>query len=248
MLATMERTLTKPDLFRMTRDLMDHHGLQHWEIRIGSAKRIAGMCDPRKRRITMSFEIAKDWPIDQVRDTILHEIAHALTPKDRGHGKEWKAKCVEIGANPERCYDTATLPTPKGAWIRSCECGDKERRAHRRKSRSHFIDCGHRVLYRREGEPASAAQAYGGSVAKGSRLWAQERTVETGGTVESYGELLQAPKGMVWAMSETHYIDLTLDTYRAYDQTAAEARTAVYEDVMQGFTECGCDYMCKDGE
>jgi hypothetical protein len=38
----------------------------------------------------------------QVTDTILHEIAHALT-RD-GHGYAWKRKCIEIGAKPERCY------------------------------------------------------------------------------------------------------------------------------------------------
>jgi hypothetical protein len=39
----------------------------------------------------------------QVTDTILHEIAHALTLGD-GHGYAWKRKCIEIGAKPERCY------------------------------------------------------------------------------------------------------------------------------------------------
>ncbi len=35
-----------------------------------------------------------------MRDTILHEIAHALTDsKYAEHGKRWRAKAIEIGAN-----------------------------------------------------------------------------------------------------------------------------------------------------
>lgn len=245
---TMEQTITKPKLYGMTRDLMDHHGLQDWEIRIGSAKRLAGSCNYRKRVIMVSYEIHKAWPMDQIRDTILHEIAHALTPADKGHGKDWKAKCVEIGANPTRCYDGVNLPTPKGDWVQSCACGDSPRLAHRRKADVRWSKCGHDVMYRKVGEPASAAKPFKGSEAKGSKLWAQTRTVEMGGSVRSYGYILQAPKGMVWAMTETHYIDLTLSTYSDYDQTVSEARKMVHEDIDGGFRECGCDYMCKDGE
>lgn len=36
---------------------------------------------------------------DDLLDTLLHEIAHALTPGD-GHGKLWQAKAMELGARP----------------------------------------------------------------------------------------------------------------------------------------------------
>ncbi len=32
---------------------------------------------------------------------LLHEIAHALTPRD-GHGPKWRAMCVRVGARPTR--------------------------------------------------------------------------------------------------------------------------------------------------
>ena len=38
-----------------------------------------------------------------MRDTILHEVAHALTPGDN-HGPLWRRVCRQIGARPERCY------------------------------------------------------------------------------------------------------------------------------------------------
>jgi hypothetical protein len=43
-------------------------------------------------------------------DTILHEIAHALTLGD-GHGYAWKRKCIEI-AKPERCYTNKDTVSP----------------------------------------------------------------------------------------------------------------------------------------
>jgi predicted SprT family Zn-dependent metalloprotease len=47
----------------------------------------------------------------EVVDTILHEIAHALTPGD-GHGPAWKAACLRIGAKPVRCYTDETVASP----------------------------------------------------------------------------------------------------------------------------------------
>jgi predicted SprT family Zn-dependent metalloprotease len=47
----------------------------------------------------------------QVEDTLLHEIAHALTPGD-GHGLRWKATCRSIGAKPLRCYTDEQVTSP----------------------------------------------------------------------------------------------------------------------------------------
>jgi hypothetical protein len=40
---------------------------------------------------------------EEIVDTILHEIAHALVGPRHGHDTVWKAKCTDIGARPERC-------------------------------------------------------------------------------------------------------------------------------------------------
>jgi len=44
----------------------------------------------------------------EVRDTILHEIAHAMTPRDH-HGAAWRAAARRIGANPSRTADTVPM-------------------------------------------------------------------------------------------------------------------------------------------
>ena len=51
--------------------------------------------------------------LDQVRDTILHEIAHALVGPGHGHDAVWKRKCREVGARPERC---GQADMPEGRW------------------------------------------------------------------------------------------------------------------------------------
>ena len=55
----------------------------------------------------------------QVRDTILHEIAHALT-LGHGHDNTWKRKCVEIGAKPIRCYSSDEVTRPKMKYVAIC--------------------------------------------------------------------------------------------------------------------------------
>lgn len=47
-------------------------------------------------------ELARDG-FSLIRDTILHEIAHALVGPNHCHDLVWKAKCLEIGATPRRC-------------------------------------------------------------------------------------------------------------------------------------------------
>ncbi len=70
------------------------------------AKRRLGRCNNLTKEISISkYYIELNNPSeDKVRDLVLHEIAHALTPGDH-HGKKWKKKCVELGCSTNRCSD-----------------------------------------------------------------------------------------------------------------------------------------------
>jgi predicted SprT family Zn-dependent metalloprotease len=92
-------------------ELMRHHGLDDWTFRFDRARRRFGSCQPRRKLVTLSRALTLLNGIDQVRDTLLHEIAHALTPGDN-HGDKWRAKCLEIGAKPERCYTHEEVIAP----------------------------------------------------------------------------------------------------------------------------------------
>lgn len=84
-------------------DLMRKHGLGSWHIRWSRSKREFGRCCWSTKTITLSRPLCEANAIEQVKDTILHEIAHALTPFQY-HNGIWKMKCIEIGARPIRCF------------------------------------------------------------------------------------------------------------------------------------------------
>src|SRR5688500_10175660 len=122
----------------LARSLMAQHGVGDWTFAFDHARRRFGSCQPRRKRITLSrmLTLLNDEP--EVRDTILHEIAHALTPDDH-HGPRWKAACAQLGAKPVRCYtdDSVISPARRIARYRiGCpKCGwwhDRHRRTRRR--------------------------------------------------------------------------------------------------------------------
>jgi predicted SprT family Zn-dependent metalloprotease len=92
-------------------NLMSAHGLAGWTFRFDHARRRFGSCRCRAKVITLSRPLTILNGTDQVRDTILHEIAHALTPGD-GHGPKWRAACLRIGAAPKRCYTDTEVTSP----------------------------------------------------------------------------------------------------------------------------------------
>lgn len=89
-----------------------------WAIRFTSSKRRFGCCNYYTKVISISKYLTIVNEPEQVIDTILHEIAHALAPPYSGHGIEWKAICTRIGARPERCYGREVTRVHR--WIATC--------------------------------------------------------------------------------------------------------------------------------
>lgn len=125
------------DVPHLTNYLLEKHGLlqQGWRFEWDNAKRRAGCCKHRTKRITLSrhyvaLNVEKNH--EDVVDTILHEIAHALTPGDH-HGDKWKAACNQVGAKPQRCYDVNVVVMPKGRFVATCGGCGEEFRVHRYK-------------------------------------------------------------------------------------------------------------------
>ena len=97
---------------------------------VNGAKNRCGLCNYRKKTIELSEHFIKlnDWPI--VKNTLLHEIAHALT-KGEGHNYVWKAKCEELGmVNVKRLNTRAQMP--RGNIIYQCINCDNQFNLHKR--------------------------------------------------------------------------------------------------------------------
>lgn len=91
--------------------LMAEHGLHDWRFEFDHARRRFGCCKYRSKIISLSRPLTLLNDVTQVNDTILHEIAHALTPGN-GHGAKWRAACVRVGARPQRCYAETEVTAP----------------------------------------------------------------------------------------------------------------------------------------
>lgn len=107
----------------LANELMTQHNLTDWIFQFDESVRRFGLCHPRKKLISMSWKLVSLNNEERVRKTILHEIAHALTPKEH-HGWKWKAKLLEIGGDGKRCYDLSDTIVPKAKYKTLCPaCG-----------------------------------------------------------------------------------------------------------------------------
>ncbi len=115
------------------RKLLDKHGLTDWKLDVCNLRDggvislvdangldffrqlsndcvMMGICFPEYKTIYV------DWHSRQrtARQTILHEIAHALTPEDNDHGRQWQDKAGAIG-----CTFAHTLPyVPRATGVK----------------------------------------------------------------------------------------------------------------------------------
>lgn len=118
------------DAAQLAQALIAEHRLRGWVFQYNRGKRTLGMCDYTRKRIELSQYFVAHNDEAAVRDTILHEIAHALAGERAGHGPKWRAACERIGAIPERLDRTAVMP--KGHWSATCPgCGAEHRRFRR---------------------------------------------------------------------------------------------------------------------
>jgi predicted metal-dependent hydrolase len=103
---------------RLARELMAKHQLSQWSFQFDNATKRVGCCHYATRLLSLSYEFAKRAPDEEIRETILHEIAHALVGKTHGHDDVWRARALEIGCSGRRCHDLQFTP-PR--YIVKCE-------------------------------------------------------------------------------------------------------------------------------
>lgn len=109
---------------KMALELIQKHLPGVWRFGWDNARRRLGKCSYQEGLITLSRPYTQIRSEANVRNTILHEIAHALTPF-ADHGLEWKMVAIRIGAKPEACGNIVAegLEPLKGKWIATCPNG-----------------------------------------------------------------------------------------------------------------------------
>ena len=108
-----------PDAHITTVALMSRHGLAGWSFAWDDSTVRFGVCKYRTKTIGLSRRLVELNGEEEVRNTIVHEIAHALAPGS-GHGRAWKRKALEIGARPERCYAAKDVKAPTRKFTGRC--------------------------------------------------------------------------------------------------------------------------------
>ena len=102
--------------------LLREHGLDEWRVEVDRAKRRAGVCRYDRRVIGLSGPLTRLHPVAEVRETVLHEIAHALAGPQHAHDATWRVTAGQIGCRGERCVplEAPSVPT---AWVGTCPAG-----------------------------------------------------------------------------------------------------------------------------
>jgi predicted SprT family Zn-dependent metalloprotease len=102
--------MTHAEAQSLALSLMSLHGLAHWSFAFNRRKRTLGLCYYSRQRIELSAHYVLRNDEASIRDTILHEIAHALAGPRAAHGPKWKALARQLGATPKRCDPAADMP------------------------------------------------------------------------------------------------------------------------------------------
>ena len=134
--------------------LLQKHGLSDWRFIFDEASRRGGVCKYTTKEIGIAEDFALHASAEEVTDTLLHEIAHALVGVRHHHDEVWYQKAIEIGCSGKT---THTVTFSEAPWLLTCTtCGWQIPRQRRRRG-LHCRTCDKPVTYQRNTGSASSA-------------------------------------------------------------------------------------------
>lgn len=123
------KKLLQAEAMKLAHNLMLVWGLTDYRFKLNRRRRSLGMCFIESKRIELSTIYIQHNSADHVCQTLLHEIAHALTPH-HAHDKVWLDAVKKIGGRAKiKCAD-ANMPA--GLWRASCPSCAKVFSRHRK--------------------------------------------------------------------------------------------------------------------
>jgi predicted SprT family Zn-dependent metalloprotease len=115
---------------RLAVELLATHGLPGWSFAFNRSKTNMGLCRYGPRVIELSIHFVERNGEEVVRETLLHEVAHALVGPGHGHDRVWRETCLRIGGKPERLSYEVNMPD--GCWQARCGCCGRLHHKHRK--------------------------------------------------------------------------------------------------------------------
>jgi predicted SprT family Zn-dependent metalloprotease len=117
------------DASDLAKDFMKKYGLSSWTFDFDRSKRRAGRCSYTKKKISLSMYYALKVPTEELKNTILHEIAHALVGPGHNHDEVWRRTAIGIGCDGNRCH---SFEFTEGKVTQFCTAGCWSRNLHKR--------------------------------------------------------------------------------------------------------------------
>lgn len=125
---------------RLIREHLPHRGIFKWTYREDNARQRCGACHYSSREISLSRHFIELNSEEEVRLTLLHEIAHALCKPGVGHGLQWQRAARTIGA--PRAVTNETAHMPQARWQLQCiNCRSVVATRHRRSLKLAHVRC-----------------------------------------------------------------------------------------------------------
>lgn len=120
-------------------ELLNEHESNDWKFRFNSRKSANGVCSHTKKTIYLSTVLTEVRDESNVKNTILHEIAHAIAGQGHGHNDYWRNIALSIGCNAERCSNDSVLI--KARYTAECGGCGHIHIAHRKLKRTSWCKC-----------------------------------------------------------------------------------------------------------
>lgn len=84
-------------------ELKEEYDLDGWKFELGRGYRTSGYCSDMSKTIRISKHLIEQEEFDVFKNTIFHEIAHAIVGTKNHHNNLWREKFIELGGNGRRC-------------------------------------------------------------------------------------------------------------------------------------------------
>lgn len=124
---------------KMAYELMHQYNLLEtgWQFYFNDNRSRLGVCKEYNKSIELSIWHVNNSPFESVKNTLLHEIAHAIVGCRHQHNNVWRSKAIEIGCNGERC---GVMNSPK-KYTGICPNCERRISVNRRTDRACAVCC-----------------------------------------------------------------------------------------------------------